>query len=273
MDAPPPPAKKARLAAGAARSAAGASAAASAAAKAPKVRGVDAVATAEREVLGYMQQFPRPFNATQLWENTLKVVSKANVQAALAALVAAGSVSEKKYGKQAIYYADPDAAAAAAGAPSPDDFCDIVLGLLPAALVEAERIRAEAGRLERRAAALAAEPTNADLDAALATAAATAADDVTAAPAAAILDSDLLAARADVLASRAFVTADEMAAARARHDAALARVAALRRVVRAVAAACAETSDEDVDVPHLAGVFADAEAGLTADMLRPLGSG
>lgn len=235
--------------------------------KAVKVRGDAAIGKAEEDVLAYLEKFQRPFNCTQLWENTRKVVSKANVQAALARLVDRGSVAEKRYqnGKVSLYYADPEAMARRKGAPSADKFCDIVLVELPDALVETERLKAEAGRLERRAAALAREPTNAALDETLSAAAAVA----MAGPGDARREAEL-AARLKVLSSRTFVEPADMAAAKATHDAALVHWKTLRRVVRAVADTCAETTEEDIDVIHEAGLFTDREAGVLADPL-PLG--
>ena len=255
-----PPHKKAKL--GVKTKTEGASSAS--APKAGKVRGEAAVEAAEGRILAYLVKFQRPYNCTQLWENTLKVVSKANVQTALNRLVARGSVAEKQYqnGKVSLYYADPDAMARRVDAPTPDELCDILFDDVPRILVETEATRAKALKLERRAAALAKEPTNAELDEALRTAVTAAAD----VPGTERRDAEL-AARVEVLASRAWVDPAELAAAKAAHDAALAKWKLLRRVVKNAVDVCADTTDEDVDVAHLAGVFADHEAGVLADPL------
>ena len=162
----PPAPKKAKLGAG------GASKPSNKASKPKAIRGAAAEAAGEAAVRDYLERFQRPCNCTQLWENTRKIVSKSNIQLALNRLVAAGIVAEKQYqnGKVSLYYADPDAMAQRVDAPTPDELCDILFDDVPRILVETEATRAKALKLERRAAALAKEPTNAELDEALRTA-------------------------------------------------------------------------------------------------------
>ena len=81
-----------------------------------------------------------------------------------------------------------------------------------------------------------------------------------------------LAKRVEVLASRTWVEPRRLAEAKAAHDAALAKWKTLRRVVRDVADVCAETTDDDVDVAHLAGVFTDREAGVAGPDPVPFGA-
>ena len=259
----PPAPKKAKLGAG------GASKPSNKASKPKAIRGAAAEAAGEAAVRDYLERFHRPCNCTQLWENTRKIVSKSNIQLALNRLVAAGIVAEKQYqnGKVSLYYANPDAMAAKHGAPAPDELCDMVFDDVPKMLVEADALKVQALKLERRAAALGREPTNAALDAALRSAATAAAD----APGAERRDAEL-AARVEVLASRTWVEPRQLAEAKAAHDAALAKWKTLRRVVRDVADVCAETTDDDVDVAHLAGVFTDREAGVAGPDPVPFGA-
>jgi 26S proteasome regulatory subunit, ATPase 3, interacting protein len=59
-------------------------------------------------VWSYMEEQNRPFNATMLFENLHKVVSKPMVTKILEAFEADGRVSAKLYGKQKIFWANQD---------------------------------------------------------------------------------------------------------------------------------------------------------------------
>ena len=62
-----------------------------------------AIRRATRQVLAYLRRFQRPNSAAQLWENTNKIVSKKEVQAALDRLSADGRAKRKEYGKTVLY--------------------------------------------------------------------------------------------------------------------------------------------------------------------------
>ena len=66
--------------------------------------------------------------------------------------------------------------------------------------------------------------------------------------------------------------AEDQATRHFRTHTALAKWKTLRRVVRDVADVCAETTDDDVDVAHLAGVFTDREAGVAGPDPVPFGA-
>ena len=228
-------------------------------AKPQKVRGDLAAVVADRAVRAHLETFQRPFTAAQLWENTQKAVAKKEMLASCARLAAEGIIAVKEFqgGKVLLYYAEPDAMAKKHGAfATPEALCDVVFELLPETIGDASQKDAQAARFEQRALALMKEPTNDELDAALREAEASsqethAEDDAT------------LVARVAVLSSGTFVTADQRREAMQKHDAARAQWKRLRRVVHD---ACARVEEDcgDVDLAHLAGVFTDAEAGVSA---------
>ncbi|KAJ8599199.1 hypothetical protein CTAYLR_007531 [Chrysophaeum taylorii] len=172
----------------------------------------------------------RPFSCAQLWENSQKSVPRAAIQATLTQMVAEGKLLSKSFGKTVCYF-------------KPQEAADIVplFEELPRVDHETHRTQNEAARIEARARTLAAQPTNADLEAE---------------PPRADLDARLV-----VLKSQNFVTPRELAKAKHAYNHELRRWRELRRAVSAAVDAVRERCD--VDAQHLSGVFDDREAGVT----------
>jgi len=228
-------------------------------AKTPKMRGDLAAVVADRAVQAHLEKFQRPFTAAQLWENTQKVGAKKEMLASCARLAAEGLIAVKEFqgGKVLLYYAEPDAMAKKHGAfATPEALCDVVFELLPETIGDASQKDAQAARFEQRALALMKEPTNDELDAALREAKEASAETHE-------VDDTTLAARVAVLSSGTFVTPDQRREAMQTHDAARAQWKRLRRVVHDACARVGEACG-DADLAHLAGVFTDAEAGVSA---------
>ena len=99
----------------------------------------------------------RPYTVQQLWENTKKVVSKGAMQLAATDLVEEGVLSSKTFGKTVVYFP------ILTSDMTTDEFVEILSESLPETEQRASKTKREAKKIEKRAEALANEPTNDEL--------------------------------------------------------------------------------------------------------------
>lgn len=207
---------------------------------APAIRGEAAVAKARSVVRAMVDKAPRPFSCALVWEDSKKVVSKAVMQACLTAMTAEGALTTKTVGKGSVIYFPPQLATM-----TTEEMYSLQSETLPTLTNEARSTAGEAARIEARARAVAAQPTNVELEEA----------------AQSDLDTSAVEARVKVLQSREFVPANRLSAAEAERAKELRRWRELRRCVSAVVEDLRDRCDDRCDVAHLAGIVDDFEVG------------
>jgi len=198
----------------------------------------------------------RPYTVQQLWENSKKATSKVAMQLAVNDLVTAGTLASKSFGKTLVYWPTTSDDL------STDEFCELLWNQVPQLEARDAKLTRELATTEKHAAALAAEPTNAELDDAVVKLSSSSSPPSAKSTG---VSTDEMAARVAVLESREFVKAETFAAAKAEHNRQLKRWKDIKAAALGAIEFLEERQTGDfVDFAHLAGVYDDHEAGVDA---------